>query len=92
MLAEKEIAKESAIGFEFLLTFALDGETCKRRMRLLYKDRQQITIYGQGTPEKEYDLFGNVFDWMYLTFTYSDLAEQVADMYPDPYSPPKTRI
>lgn len=92
VLANKEIAKESAIGFEFLLTFSLEGETVKRRMRLLYKDRQQITIYGQGTPEQEYDVFENVFDWMYLTFTYSDLAEQVADMYPDPYSPPKTQI
>ncbi len=33
ILEEKEIAKGFAIGFEFLLTFTLDGETVKRRTR-----------------------------------------------------------
>lgn len=83
LLAEKEINKESAIGFEFLLTFALDGETCKRRMRLLYKGRQQFTLYGQGAPAAEYDVFENLFDWMYLTFTFSDLLDEMQEVYPD---------
>ena len=48
ILEEKEIAKGFALGFEFLLTFSLDGETVKRRMRLLYNDRQQFTIYGRA--------------------------------------------
>ncbi len=91
VLDEKEIAKESAIGFEFLLTWSLKKDAAKRRMRFLYKDRQQITLYGQGVPASEYDLFANIFDWMYLTFTFEDLAEQVAEMYPDPHSPPEAQ-
>jgi len=82
VLHEREIAKESAIGFEFLLTFALDGERCKRRMRLLHKGRQQFTIYGQGVPPTKYDVFENIFDWMYLTFTFGDLLNKLIAMYP----------
>lgn len=72
ILEEKEISKGYAIGFEVLLTFALDGELCKRRMRLLYNDRQQFTIYGQGVPPSEFDVFSDTFDYMYLTFEFVD--------------------
>ncbi|MBN1640826.1 MAG: hypothetical protein JXA09_06300 [Anaerolineae bacterium] len=73
ILEDKEIAKGFAIGFEVLLTFTLDGETCKRRMRLLYNDRQQYTLYGQGTPEYEYEVFHDTYEFIYSTFTFADL-------------------
>ena len=73
VLQEKEIAKGFAIGFEFLLTFTLDGETCKRRLRLLHNDRQQFTIYGQGVPPHEYDVFHDTYEFIYSTFTFGDL-------------------
>ncbi len=46
IISKAGLAKESAIGFEFFFTFALDDAPCQRRMRLLYRDRQQFTIYG----------------------------------------------
>ena len=73
ILQEKEIAKGFALGFEVLLTFTLDGETCKRRLRLLYNDRQQFTLYAQGTPPSEYDVFRNTFEFIYSSFTFGDL-------------------
>ncbi len=73
ILEEKEIAKGYAIGFEVLMTFTLDGETCKRRMRLLYNDRQQYTIYGQGRPPSEYDVFHDTFEFIYSTFEFADI-------------------
>jgi hypothetical protein len=73
ILQEKEIAKGLALGFEFLLTFSLDGEPCKRRLRLLYNDRQQFTIYGQGVPPQEYDVFHDTFEFIYSTFSFTDL-------------------
>lgn len=73
ILMEKEIAKGYAVGFEILLTFTLDGETCKRRMRLLYNDRQQFTIYGQGVPASEYDVFHDTYEYMYVTFEFTDI-------------------
>jgi hypothetical protein len=73
ILYEKEIAKGFAVGFEFMLTFTLDGETYKRRMWLLYNDRQQFTIYGQGVPPYEYDVFHDTYGWIYSTFTFGDL-------------------
>jgi hypothetical protein len=73
ILQEKEIAKGYALGFEFLLTFKLDGEMCKRRLRLLYNDRQQFTIYGQGVPPHEYDVFHDTFEFIYSTFSFTDL-------------------
>jgi hypothetical protein len=76
ILEQKEIAKELAIGFEILITFALDGEMVKRRMRLLYNDRQQFTIYGQGVPPSEYDVFHDTFEFIYSTFTFGDLMAQ----------------
>lgn len=72
ILEEKEIAKGFAIGFEVLLTFALDDETCKRRMRLLYNDRQQFTIYGQGVPPREYEVFHDTFEYTYHNFAFAD--------------------
>jgi len=72
ILEEKEIAKGFAIGFELLLTFSLDGETCKRRMRLLYNDRQQFTLYGQGVPPYEYEVFHDTYEFMYSTFAFAD--------------------
>jgi hypothetical protein len=76
ILSDIEINKEAAIGFEFTLTFVLDGQRYKRRMRMLYKGRQQFTIYGQGVPPNEYDRFESIYDWMYLTFTFSDLPSR----------------
>ena len=73
ILKEKELAKGFAIGFEFTLTFTLDGETAKRTLKLLYNDRQQYTIYGQGVPPYEYDVFHDTYEWMYSTFTFADL-------------------
>lgn len=73
ILEEKEIAKGPALGLEILLTFTLDGETCKRRMRLLYNDRQQFTLFGQGIPPSEYDVFHDTFEFIYSTFTFGDL-------------------
>ena len=73
ILEEKEIAKGFAVGFEVLLTFTLDGEPCKRRLRLLYNDRQQFTIYAQGTPPREYEVFHDTFEFIYVTFTFGDL-------------------
>jgi hypothetical protein len=81
ILSEAEIGRESAIGLEFTLTFKLDGEPCKRCLRLLCRDRQQFTLYGQGVPPAEYDLFANIYDWMYLTFTFGDVLEELANMH-----------
>jgi hypothetical protein len=73
ILEEKEIAKGFALGFEFVLTFSLDGETVKRRMWLLYNDRQQFTVYGQGVPVYEYDVFHDTYGFIYSTFTFGDI-------------------
>jgi hypothetical protein len=73
VLEEKEIAKGFALGFEFVLTFSLDGETVKRRMWLLYNDRQQFTIYGQGASISEYDVYHDTFGMMYSSFTFGDI-------------------
>ena len=74
ILSTSEIAKEKAIGFDFLLTFALEGVPCKRRLRMLYLKRWQYVLYGQGVPPEDYDVFKNIFDYMYLTFKFGDLA------------------
>ena len=73
VLEEKEIARGFAIGLEFLLTFTLGDETVKRRMRLLYNDRQQFTLYGQGVPPYEYDVFHDTYEFIHSTFTFGDL-------------------
>lgn len=74
ILSDQQITKEQALGFDFLVTFSLDGDRCKRRLRILYLQRRQYTIFGQGVPPEEYDVFKNVFDYMYLTFTFRDLT------------------
>jgi len=73
ILEQKEIAKGFAVGFEILLTFTLDGETCMRRMRLLYNDCQQFTVYGQGVPPREYEVFHDTYEFMYGTFEFADI-------------------
>jgi hypothetical protein len=73
ILEQKEIAKGFAIGFEILLTFTLGSETCQRRMRLLYNDRQQYTIYGQGVPPREYEVFHDTFEFIYSSFEFADI-------------------
>jgi hypothetical protein len=82
IVSEAEIGRESAIGLEFTLTFRLDGEPCKRCLRMLYRDRQQFILYGQGVPSAEYDLFTNIYDRMYLTFTFGDVLEKLEGMHP----------
>jgi hypothetical protein len=74
LISEKEISKEKAIGYEFIMTFDLDGFPCKRRLWMLYLDRCQFTIYGQGVPPEDYDVFKHVLNYMYLTLTFSDLS------------------
>jgi len=49
---------------------------------MLYRDRQQFTLYGQGAPSAEYDLFANIHDWMYLRFTFGDVLEKLEGMHP----------
>jgi hypothetical protein len=73
ILKEKELAKGFALGFEFTLTFTLDGEPAKRTLKLLYNDRQQYTIYGQGVPPYEYDVFHDTYEFIYSTFTFGDV-------------------
>ena len=73
ILKEKELAKGFALGFEFTLTFTLGKETAKRTLKLLYNDRQQYTLYGQGVPPFEYDVFHDTFEFIYSTFTFADL-------------------
>jgi hypothetical protein len=77
LLSEVEIGRESAIGLEFTFTFLLDDQPCKRCMRFLYHGRQQITLYGQGVPPADYDVFCNVYDWIYLTLTFGDVMEKL---------------
>jgi hypothetical protein len=84
LLSEIEIGRESALGLEFTFTFSLDGQPCKRCMRFLYRGYEQFTLYGQGVPPAEYEVFANVFDWMYLTFTFSDLLEKLDALHTIP--------
>lgn len=77
LLSEVEIGRESALGIQFTFTFTLDGQPCKRCMRFLYRGRQQFTLYGQGVPPSEYDVFANVYDWIYLTFTFGNVVENL---------------
>jgi hypothetical protein len=74
---KKEIGKEWAIGFELALTFSFEGETAKRQMWLLYNDRQQFILYGQGVPAQEYDVFHHTFRVIYDSFTFGDAFQAV---------------
>jgi hypothetical protein len=80
----KEISKEWAIGFELVLTFSLEGETAKRLMWLLYNDRQQFTLYGQGVPAREYKVFHSTFRVIYDSFTFGDAFRKVTGMPTNP--------
>lgn len=73
ILSEKPISKDKAFGLEFILTFAIGEAEYKQHLRVLYDRGRQYSIYGQGSPPKEYDVFGNVFDYMYLTLRFGDL-------------------
>lgn len=73
ILSEQEITKEKAMGFEFLVTFTRQGAPYKQKLRVLYHKGRQYSIYGQGTPPEEYDVFENTFDYMYLTLRFGDL-------------------
>jgi hypothetical protein len=84
LLSEVEIGRESAIGVEFTFTFALEGEPCKRCMRFLYRGTQEFTLYGQGVPPAEYEVFANVFDWIYLTLTFGDVLEELDALHTIP--------
>jgi hypothetical protein len=84
LLSEVEIGRESALGLEFTFTFDLDGQPCKRCMRFLYRGSQQFTLYGQGIPPAEYEVFCNVFDWIYLTFTFGDVWEKLDALHTVP--------
>ena len=89
LISEKEITKEKAIGFEYVMKFNLDGVPCKRRLWMLYLGSNQYTIYGQGVPPEDYDVFENVLNYMYLTFTFSDLSINMGVLpMPDFSKPP----
>lgn len=87
VLSEAQVTKEKAIGFDFLLTFSLEGAPCKRRMHLLYLGHQQYTIYGQSVPPEDYDVFKNIFDYLYLTFTFRDLSVDMGVLPMPDFSP-----
>ena len=74
---EKEISKQDGIGFEFMLTFDLDGERCKRRMFLLFRDKRQYTLYGQAVPVEDFDVFKNILGYMYTAFMFGDLRDHL---------------
>lgn len=69
----KEIAKGPAIGLEALLTFDLDGETCKRQLYLLYHQDKEFTLYGQGVPVEAYERYVDHFKFIYATFVFKDV-------------------
>ena len=77
ILHQSEISRGPAIGYEFMLTFAQDGQTCQRRMRVLYGNGQRFTIYGQAVPQGDYDVFDSAFEWVYRSFTFGDLRDQL---------------
>jgi hypothetical protein len=92
VLSDQQITKEKALGFDFLITFALDGNPCKRRLRVLYLGKDQYTLYGQGVPPEEYDVFQTIFDYIYLTFRFGDLAlDMGVPAMPDFSSSPASR-
>jgi hypothetical protein len=73
ILRKEKITKEKALGFEFLFTYAMNGTLCKQRLRVLYMGRRQYAIRGQGSPPVEYDVFANIFDFIYMTLKFGDL-------------------
>jgi hypothetical protein len=77
ILEEKRISKESATGFEYLLTFSEDGALCKRRMRWLFHGKQLFILYGQAVPVEDYDVFHNAFEYIYSSFTLGDVRDKI---------------
>jgi hypothetical protein len=90
ILYTKEVAKGPAMGLEALLTFALDGATCKRQLYLLYHEGYEYTLYSQGVPASEHDRYLDHFKFIYATFVFKDvLANADPATYP-PGSDPVT--
>jgi hypothetical protein len=86
----KEVAKGPAIGIEALLTFALDGETCKRQLYLLSHEGVEFTVYSQGVPVEAYERYVDPFKFMYATFVFKDVLEYADPVIVPPGSEPVT--
>lgn len=71
----QQVAKGPAIGLEALLTFSLDGETCKRQLYLLYHESKEFTVYSQGVPVEAYERYVDHFKFIYATFVFKDVLE-----------------
>ena len=88
VLWDKETFLGPAVGLEVMLTFSMGGETCKRHMRLLYQDRIQFTLYGQGVPVEQYELYDGFFKFMYTTFAFRDMIANAGHiLLPPEYAP-----
>ena len=75
ILHVKAVRKGPAIGLDALLTFALDGETCKRQLYLLYHEEKEFTLYSQGVPVETYERYADPFKFIYATFVFKDVLE-----------------
>ena len=60
------------------------GQTAKRQMWLLYNDRQQFILYGQGVPAEEYEVFHSTFRVIYDSFTFGDAFQAVTGIPTNP--------
>jgi hypothetical protein len=90
ILHTREVAKGPAMGLEALLTFALDGETCKRQLYLLYHDGREYTLYSQGVPAEEHDRYVDHFKFIYATFVFKDVLANADPATFPPGSDPVT--
>jgi hypothetical protein len=90
VLQVQEVAKGPAIGIEALLTFALDGETCKRHLYLLYHGEKEFTLYSQGLPVEAYERYVDPFKFIYATFVFKDVLEHADPAVVPPGSEPVT--
>jgi hypothetical protein len=88
ILHTKEVTKGPAIGLEALLTFALDGETCKRQLYLLYHEGKEFTLYSQGVPVEAYERYLDPFKFIYATFVFKDVLEHADPAVVPPGSEP----
>jgi hypothetical protein len=84
----KEVTKGPAIGLEALLTFALDGETCKRQLYLVYHETKEFTVYSQGVPVKTYERYEDHFKFIYATFVFKDVLANADPAVVPPGSEP----
>jgi hypothetical protein len=88
VLYDKETFLRPAVGLEVMLTFSVGDDTCKRHMRLLYRDRTQFTLYGQGVPVEQFDLYDGFFRFMYTTFAFRDMIANAGHiLLPPEYAP-----